>query len=50
VVSNSGLTQNVAGVATVLVKVIDVTVVDVQNRDKTGREVEMKVEVIRPST
>jgi len=49
VVSNSSLTQTVAGVATILVKVIDVTVVDVQNRDKPGREVEMKVEVIRPS-
>lgn len=50
VVSNSALTQTVAGVATVLVKAIDVTVVDILNRDKSGREVEMKVEVIRPST
>jgi prepilin-type N-terminal cleavage/methylation domain-containing protein len=50
VVSNSGLTQTVNGVSKVLVKVLDVTVVDVQNRDKVGREVEMRVEIIRPST
>ena len=50
VVSDSGLTQTVSGVSKVLVKVLDVTVVDVQNRDKTGRSVEMRVEIIRPST
>lgn len=50
VVSNSALTQTVGGVATVLVKALEVTVVDVQNRDKVGRDVKMKVEIIRPST
>src|SRR5437868_3778428 len=50
VVSDSSLTQTVNGVSKVLVKVLDVTVVDVQNRDKTGRTVEMRVEIIRPAT
>ncbi len=50
VVADSGLTQTVSGVSKVLVKVLDVTVVDVQNRDKVGRSVEMRVEIIRPAT
>jgi prepilin-type N-terminal cleavage/methylation domain-containing protein len=45
---NNGLTQTVGGVTSVLVKVLTVTVVDVQNRDKAGRDVSMKVEIIRP--
>jgi prepilin-type N-terminal cleavage/methylation domain-containing protein len=43
------LTQTVEGVTHVLVKVLSVTVVDVQNRDRSGRETSMKVEIIRPS-
>jgi len=50
VISNSNLTQTVGGVTSVVVKVLEVTVVDVQNRDKTGRYITMKVEIIRPST
>ncbi|HJQ24476.1 MAG TPA: prepilin-type N-terminal cleavage/methylation domain-containing protein [Blastocatellia bacterium] len=50
VVTDGGLTQTVNGVSKVLVKVLDVTVVDVQNRDKVGRSVEMRVEIIRPTT
>ena len=48
VVSDSALTQTVAGVKSVLVKVLSVTVVDLQNRDKVGRDVKLKVEIIRP--
>jgi len=50
VVSNSALTQTIGGVTNVLVKVLNVTVVDVQNRDKVGRSINMRVEIIRPST
>jgi|SRR5215212_6486964 len=50
VVSNGAYAKAYSGVAKVLVKVLTVTVVDVQNRDKAGREVSMKVEIIRPST
>jgi type II secretory pathway pseudopilin PulG len=46
---NNSLTQTVAGVTNVLVKSLSVTVVDVQNRDRAGRETSMKVEIIRPS-
>jgi hypothetical protein len=46
---NNGLTQTVAGVTNVLVKTLSVTVVDVQNRSRAGRETNMKVEIIRPS-
>ncbi|MEK6299299.1 MAG: prepilin-type N-terminal cleavage/methylation domain-containing protein [Acidobacteriota bacterium] len=46
---NSGLSQTVGGVTSVLVKALTVTVVDVQNRGKSGRETSMKVEIIRPS-
>jgi prepilin-type N-terminal cleavage/methylation domain-containing protein len=50
VVSNlSGLTQTVGGVTSVLVKVLSVTVVDVQSISKGGRETRLKVEIIRPS-
>src|SRR5829696_877864 len=49
VTSNSALTQTVGGVTNVLVKVLDVTVVDVQNINKSGRDVRMKLEIIRPS-
>jgi prepilin-type N-terminal cleavage/methylation domain-containing protein len=49
-VSNSGLTQTLNGVVTELVKVLDVAVVDVQNRDKAGRAVQMRVEILRPSS
>jgi hypothetical protein len=47
--NNDTLTQTVAGVTSVLVKVLSVTVVDVQNINRTGRETSMKVEIIRPS-
>lgn len=50
VISNGAYTKTISGVSKVLVKVLSVTVVDVQNRDKAGREVSMKVEIIRPST
>lgn len=46
---NNGLTQTVGGVTSVLVKTLTVTVVDVQNITRTGRETTMKVEIIRPS-
>jgi hypothetical protein len=49
VTNNNDLTQTVAGVTSVLVKVLSVTVVDVQNTGKNGRETSMKVEIIRPS-
>ena len=47
--NNNGLTQTVGGVTSVLVKVLGVTVVDVQNIGTSGRDISMKVEVIRPS-
>ena len=46
---NNSLTQTVGGVTSVLVKALSVTVVDVQNRDRAGRETTMQVEIIRPS-
>jgi type II secretory pathway pseudopilin PulG len=49
VTNNNDLTQTVGGVTSVLVKVLSVTVVDVQNTGKNGRETSMKVEIIRPS-
>jgi type II secretory pathway pseudopilin PulG len=49
VTNNDDLTQTVAGVTSVLVKVLTVTVVDVQNTGKNGRETSLKVEIIRPS-
>jgi prepilin-type N-terminal cleavage/methylation domain-containing protein len=50
VISNGAYTKIINGVSKVLVKVLTVTVVDVQNRGKAGRAVSMKVEIIRPST
>ena len=50
VISNGAYAKTVNGVSRDLVKVLTVTVVDVQNKGKTGREVSMKVEIIRPST
>jgi prepilin-type N-terminal cleavage/methylation domain-containing protein len=47
--NNNDLTQTVGGITNVLVKVLSVTVVDVQNIAKAGRETSMKVEIIRPS-
>lgn len=49
VTNNDGLTQTVGGVTSVLVKGLSVTVVDVQNIGKSGRESSLKVEIIRPS-
>ena len=49
IADNNNLTQTVTGNTYVLVKVLSVTVVDVQNVNKGGRETSMKVEVIRPS-
>jgi prepilin-type N-terminal cleavage/methylation domain-containing protein len=48
--NNNGLTQTDSGVTSVLVKGLSVTVVDVQNIGKSGRETSMKVEIIRPSS
>lgn len=50
VISNGAYSKTINGVSKILVKVLTVTVVDVQNRDKAGRDVTMKVEIIRPST
>jgi prepilin-type N-terminal cleavage/methylation domain-containing protein len=49
VLSNRDLTQTVGGVTSVLVKALSVTVVDVQNISRGGRETRMTVEIIRPS-
>lgn len=49
VISNVALTQTVAGETKVLVKALEVRVVNVQNMAKNGHEVTMKVEIIRPS-
>jgi prepilin-type N-terminal cleavage/methylation domain-containing protein len=49
VTNNDSLTQTVGGVTSVLVKALSVTVVDVQNIGKGGRESSLKVEIIRPS-
>ena len=49
VVINTGLTKTIGGVSRVLVKALDVSVVDVQNASNSGREVRMRVEIIRPS-
>ena len=46
---NNSLTQTVGGVTSVLVKALSVTVVDVQNIGKSGRDTSVKVEVMRPS-
>jgi prepilin-type N-terminal cleavage/methylation domain-containing protein len=43
-------TKNIAGVDVNLVRVLEVRVVDVQNRSRAGYEITMKVEMIRPST
>jgi len=45
----SGLTQTSGGITSVLVKVLSISVVDVQNIGRVGRESAMKVEIIRPS-
>ena len=47
--NNNNLTQTVAGVTNVLVKVLTVTVTDVQKLGQVGRETSMSVEIIRPS-
>ena len=48
-ISNSALTKTEAGITKALLKVLEVKVVDVQSASKPGREITMKVEVIRPS-
>lgn len=50
IVSKGAYTKNISGVVVNLVRILEVRVVDVQNRDKAGREIIMKVEMIRPST
>ncbi len=50
IVSKGAYTKNLSGVVVNLVRILEVRVVDVQNRDKAGREIIMKVEMIRPST
>ncbi len=49
-ISKGTYTKNLSGVDVNLIRILEVKVVDVQNRDKTGREIKMKVEIIRPST
>ena len=48
-ISNSALTKTEAGITKALLKVLEVKVVDVQNASKPGREITMRVEIIRPS-
>lgn len=48
IADNTALTQTVGGVSRVLVKVLVVRVVDVSNRNKAGRDITMKVEIMRP--
>ncbi len=50
VISKGNYTKNIAGIEVNLVRILEVRVVDVQNRNKTGYEIKMKVEMIRPST
>jgi prepilin-type N-terminal cleavage/methylation domain-containing protein len=47
--NNNGLTQTVGGVTSVLVKTLEVTVVDIQKIGKSGYEISIKVEIVRPS-
>jgi len=49
IVSNSSLTTTVGGVTNVLVKSLEVTAVDIQNSRNSGRDIKMKVEIMRPS-
>lgn len=49
VISNTALTKTVGGVTHVLVKVVDVSVVGVKDVNRSGHEVRMRVEIIRPS-
>jgi Tfp pilus assembly protein PilV len=48
-ISNSTLTKTEAGVTKVLLKTLEVKVVDIQNASKPGREISMKVEIMRPT-
>jgi prepilin-type N-terminal cleavage/methylation domain-containing protein len=50
IVAKGAYTKDISGVEVNLVRILEVRIVDVQNREKTGREVTMKVEMIRPST
>lgn len=50
VISKGTYTKNISGIEVNLVRILEVRVVDVQNQNKTGYEVTMKVEMIRPST
>jgi uncharacterized protein (TIGR02598 family) len=50
VISKGTYTKNIGGADRNLLRVLEVKVVDVQNRNKTGYEITMKVEMIRPST
>jgi len=50
VIAKGTYTKNIAGVDVNLLRILEVRVVDVQNRSKPGREITMKVEMIRPST
>jgi uncharacterized protein (TIGR02598 family) len=50
VISKGTYTKSIAGVEVNLLRILEVKVVDVQNRNKPGREITMKVEMIRPST
>lgn len=48
---NSGnpFVQTIGGVTNVLLKTLEVSVVDMQNQAKTSKQIKMRVEIIRPS-
>jgi prepilin-type N-terminal cleavage/methylation domain-containing protein len=50
VISKGTYVKNISGVDVNLVRVLEVKVVDIQNRSRAGYEIKMKVEMIRPST
>jgi hypothetical protein len=49
-ISKGPYTKNIAGVDVNLLRILEVRVVDVQNRHRPSYEITMKVEMIRPST
>lgn len=50
IIAKGAYTKVIAGTEVNLLRILEVRVVDVQNQTKPGREVTMKVEMIRPST
>jgi prepilin-type N-terminal cleavage/methylation domain-containing protein len=49
-IAKGSYTKVIAGAEVNLLRILEVKVVDVQNQNKPGREITMKVEMIRPST